>query len=54
LTFLSHESLYSFNSFEAFSKYFVQEINGSIAGYLLASDRSLESPQKAPTTFNVD
>ena len=33
--------------------YLLQEVNGSMAGYLRASDRSRESPWKAPTTFRV-
>ena len=33
--------------------YLDQEISGSIAGYLRASDRSRDSPWKAPTTFSV-
>ena len=33
--------------------YFDQESRGSIAGYFLASDLSLERPWKAPTTLSV-
>ena len=33
--------------------YLLQLSNGSTAGYLLASERALERPWNAPTTFNV-